>query len=381
VKVDARELTRTRPWVRNGLRSRLPDSNSTPPLRPHMTPSGAREPGEPEAASVSIVMAVRNEASTIGRCLDAVLSQSRPPDEVVVADGRSTDATREIVGSFGSRVLLIDNPGITVPHGLNACLELVRGDVIVRIDGHGVVAPDYISRSLAALDAHPEAWAVGGRFEPVGDSVVSEAIASAMRSPFGVGGGYRRMHFVDAAGPVDAAPWGVYRRSVFQRIGYFDSELAATQDAEFYQRIREAGGVVWLEPGMRITYVARSTWLALFQQHLRWGFYKVLAATKRPGMLRWRHAAPVAFVLALVSAPLLYRPFPWVGPAVTLSWLCMASFFAWTLRPRSVPWPFVIPAFALMHLGWGLGVLAGLVRWAPRILRATRRARHQRPAA
>ena len=105
---------------------------------------------------VSIVMPCRNEAAYIGPCLNSVLATDYPLDrvEVLVADGRSDDGTREIVERCAARnpcVRLLDNPARITPAALNTAIRAATGDVIIRMDAHGVYPSDYVSRLVDAL--------------------------------------------------------------------------------------------------------------------------------------------------------------------------------------------------------------------------------------
>ena len=105
---------------------------------------------------VTVVMPIRNEARFIERSLRAVLDQDYPSDrlEILVADGMSTDGTRDLVAALGSRsrnLRLISNPGAIVSVGLNRAIAEARGEIVVRVDGHTVVEPDYVSRCVVAL--------------------------------------------------------------------------------------------------------------------------------------------------------------------------------------------------------------------------------------
>src|ERR1051325_769344 len=97
---------------------------------------------------VSIILPVRNETKFIANSLSAVLNQDYPSDhlEIIVSDGMSTDGTREFIESLQEKhpnVRLIDNPGQIVPTGLNAAIAAATGEIIVRVDGHCRIAPDY----------------------------------------------------------------------------------------------------------------------------------------------------------------------------------------------------------------------------------------------
>ena len=313
---------------------------------------------------VSVIMPIRNEADVIREVLAAVLTQTVEPSEIIVADGMSDDGTRdildEIAGKSGTPTVL-DNADRTVQHGLNRALSEASGDVLVRVDGHAYLPADYIERCLAMLQDHPEAWVVGGTYLAAGATLAGEAAAHAFHSPFGVGGGVGTL--TGESGPVDGVPLGVFRRKVFDRVGGFDPELALSEDDEMSQRIRDAGGVIWCDPSLRVIYITRSTWWELLTKHVRWGMYKVKAARKRPSLLRARHAVPAAFVLALAASGAMV---PWLGPAPLVlvggAWVVAASLAAMRVRPRRIPWPAIVPAFWVMHVGYGVGLLAGLIR-------------------
>src|SRR5882762_6613866 len=141
---------------------------------------------------VTIIMPVRNEASFIVRSLTSVLRQNYPLDqmEIIVAEGMSKDTTRELIRSMQTSHLnlrMIDNPGQIVSTGLNAALREAKGEIIIRIDGHCEIAPDYVRRCVHSL-LREKVDGVGGPIETVGETKCAQAIALAMSSTFGVGG-------------------------------------------------------------------------------------------------------------------------------------------------------------------------------------------------
>src|SRR6476646_2331183 len=119
-----------------------------------MTQSLTHNGQDPE---VTIVMPVRNERMRIEATLDAVLAQELDqPYEVVVADGASSDGTREYLNERAAhepRLRVIDNPGRGTPQALNRLLAAATGRYIVRIDGHSLPPRDYVSRLVQHLRA------------------------------------------------------------------------------------------------------------------------------------------------------------------------------------------------------------------------------------
>jgi succinoglycan biosynthesis protein ExoA len=322
---------------------------------------------------VSVVMPVRNEAGFIARSLGSVLAQDYPVDrlEVLVADGRSTDVTREIVASLSPQVppvRLVDNPGGIVPSGFNAALREARGEVIVRVDGHTVLESDYVWQCVAELQ-RTGADNVGGRMNAVATGRVGEAIVLATSSPFGVGGA--RFHYSDSEEWVDTVYLGAFRRSTLERLGGFDEEFVRNQDDEFNYRLRAAGGRILLSPKIRSRYFSRGSWAALAQQYAQYGYWKVRVLQKHPAQMQPRQFAPPLFVatllLLIMAAPFL-EVARWgllgvAGTYVLASLLASAA----AARRAGVPGALLLPlAFAVLHMSYGLGFLVGLVRFAKR---------------
>ena len=206
---------------------------------------------EPVLPFVSVVMPVRNEAAFIAESLGAVLTQDYPADrmEVIVVDGDSTDGTPKVLGQYqGSEppVIVLRNPARIVPAALNIGIRHARGEIIVRVDGHAVIAPDYVRKSVEYL-RRGDAEGVGGPMRPRGRSYFGRAAALATASPFGIAGS--RFHYSEKEDFfTDTFYLGAYRRDVFDRIGLFDEGFICNQDYELNYRLRAAGGRILCSP-------------------------------------------------------------------------------------------------------------------------------------
>lgn len=324
---------------------------------------------------VSVIMPIRNEADFIERSLEAVLTQDYPRDcfEVLIADGMSTDQTRAIVQATAARhsdisVQIIGNPRQVVPTGFNEALAHAKGDIIIRVDGHTIIEPNYIRECAAAL-ARSGADNVGGKMEANGTSAFGQAVAFATSSSFGVGGA--RFHYSNKEELVDTVYMGAWRRELFDRVGNFDEELVRNQDDEFNYRTRAAGGKILLSPNIRSQYFNRSTPYALWRQYYQYGFYKVRVLQKHPAQMRPRQFVPPLFalgvlvgtVLAPLSKPL--RRLWTVGLAV----YALANVIASVKLARTNGWQHFMrlpPVFFILHFSYGLGFLAGLVHFRDR---------------
>src|SRR4051812_4044288 len=101
---------------------------------------------------VSVVVPVLDEASGLDDVLWRLRRQSYSRIEMIIADGGSTDGTRDIIARHAAadpRVRQLENPGRIQSAGLNRALAASNGDVIVRLDGHSFVEPDYVERCVS----------------------------------------------------------------------------------------------------------------------------------------------------------------------------------------------------------------------------------------
>jgi len=358
---------------------------------------------------VSVVLPIRNEETTIGDCLGAVLAQEYPAGrmEALVVDGQSTDRTRVVVAEIAardpwSRVRLLDNPAGSAPPALNIGIRAARGGLIVRVDGHTIIAPDYLRRCVETL-RETGADNVGGLMRPEGRGYVGRCIALATGSRFGVGNS--RFHYDERGGEAETVYLGCFRRAVFERVGLFDEGLVRNQDDELNDRIVASGGRIWLNPRIRSTYYNRGSYRSLWRQYYQYGYWKTRVLRRHPGARRARHLAPAALVAALAGAALSglaalalrlvdarhrggrpvraraphtrphgSRAQPWsVGAARDILALALllatwgvygaASVAAAVVVASRAGWRFLpglLVAFWCLHLGYGAGFLAGL---------------------
>ena len=323
------------------------------------------------AVSVSIIMPVYNEVDAIERSLGSVISQDYPAErlQILVADGMSDDRTRMVVERIIREnpehdIRLLDNLGRTAASGFNAGLSQATGDVIVRVDGHCEIAPDYLQCCLATA-RETGAECVGGPMDTKGANAMARAIALAQSARFGVGGVAFRTGCT-AGRFVDTLAFGAYQREVFRRLGGYDEELVRNQDDEFNFRLTQAGGKIWLDPSIRSVYYSRASLRRLWRQYFQYGLYKLRVMQKRRAVPSWRHLVPAGFVVMLsisILASVLTQQ-PWwmlsiLGPYATASLL--ASLHA--ARGDWATLPFLPLAFSVLHLSYGTGFLAGLWRW------------------
>jgi glycosyltransferase involved in cell wall biosynthesis len=296
--------------------------------------------------------------------------------EILIVDGMSVDATREIVCELAHEhpahtIQLLDNPDCIFSTGFNLGLQQARGEVIVMLGGHTEIAVDYVQRCVAHLK-DPGVDCVGGSINTVAEDFLGQAIAIAMSSAFGVGGATFRIRTdLKAAEEVDTVAFGAYKRKSFEMCGLLDEEMVRNQDDEYNYRLRGMGRRIFLVPDLHLKYYSRTSFYALSRQYYQYGFWKVRVLQKHPRQMRLRQFVPPAFVLMLllgVLASFMSTLGRWALCVAAGTYLLAnlgASLWAASRRDwRSLP---LLPLiFAVLHLSYGLGFLVGLVKFAKR---------------
>lgn len=327
-------------------------------------------PELPTDVPVSVVMPVLNEERHLAEAVRAVLDQRYDgPIEVALALGPSTDGTDEVAQRLHEqdpRVLLVPNPTGRTPDALNAAVAATSNPVVVRVDGHGVLDRDYVATAVALL-RETGAANVGGLMDAEGSSPFEQAVAAAMTSVLGVGAA--RFHVGGTAGPADTVYLGVFRREWLRFVGGYDPEFVRAQDWEMNHRIRQAGGLVWFSPRLRVSYRPRSTVRALARQYRDYGRWRRVVARTHKGTVNPRYLAPplaLAGIVGGVIVGIAVTPWGFVLPAgyagvVLLGTATAGRGQGLPLRARALL-PVVLPT---MHLSWGWGFLTSPASLVP----------------
>ena len=321
----------------------------------------------PAQPGVTIVLPCRNESGYIEACMASIWAQEIPEGgmEVVVADGMSTDGTREFLEQEAQKhpqLKVLSNPERIVSTGLNAAIRAASGDIIVRMDAHTTYAPDYVKQCLAVIE-ETGADNVGGPMRTRAETYKERAIRAVFHSPWVVGGALS--HQPDYEGYVDTVIYGCWRKSVFERIGYFDEELVRNQDDEHNLRLMRSGGTIYQSPRIRSWYHVRGSLAAVFRQHMQYGYWKVLVIRKHHAPASFRHLVPGVFVGSLAALSvmgLFWSVALWA--AATLGAVYVAALMVISLsiaaHTQATLLPALPPAIACFHLGYGYGFLRGV---------------------
>lgn len=315
-------------------------------------------------ALVSVITPCRNEVDHVDAFVRAALEQQLPAGwslQLVVADGRSEDGTRERLERWAAqdrRLTVVDNPAGQTAAGLNRALAAARGEVVVRMDVHTRYADDYVACCLETLQ-RTGADCVGGPWRADPGRGRQRAIALAFGSRFGSGGAASRR--TDYSGPVDTVYLGAWRRATLERHHGFDEQLLRTEDDDLAFRIVRGGGTVWQDASIRSSYRSRAGYRGLAAQMYQYGYWKVPLIRKHGRPASVRHLIPLLGLSTVAGLAVLglWRPAFAIGAGALAAAYAVAllTAAAAATRPWRAPgtWVGVALALACMHLSYGTG--------------------------
>jgi succinoglycan biosynthesis protein ExoA len=315
---------------------------------------------------VSVTVPCRDEEAHIEGCIRAIQAQAWPSGslEILVADGMSVDATREILARLAAedpRIQIFDNPALIQASGLNECIRRARGEVIVRMDVHADYAPDFVQQCVAVLD-RTGADNVGGAARPIAKTFFQRCVSAALRSPLGIGGS--RFRKSDGEGFVETVWPGAFRRGVFERVGLFDPKAITNEDAELNQRILNAGGRIYMSRDIVAHYYPRATMRTLARQYFKYGQGRARTLLKHGRLPSLRPALPF---LGLLGEAFVLVAAPWQIGGLSLSAYALATGAEAVRVGRSeglAAIPVVWAIFPVLHASHGAGFAAGLLKYA-----------------
>jgi glycosyltransferase involved in cell wall biosynthesis len=220
--------------------------------------------------TVSIIIPAYNAEHLLPLCLDGIAASTRPPDELIVVDDRSTDGTVRIAEERGARVLRMEkNSG---PGGArNMAVQEAIGDVVLFVDADVVVHPDTVEVVARTFREHPDVAATFGSYD---DNPAERNFLSQ----------YKNLHhaYVHQQSNDNAATFwagcGAIRRSVFLEMGGFDLEkypVPSIEDIELGYRMRARGHRIRLEKDIQVQHLKKWTlrnllWTDIFCRAIPW---------------------------------------------------------------------------------------------------------------
>lgn len=319
---------------------------------------------------VSALLVTRNEQAYIEKALCSLISQTYPKDryEIIVIDGESSDNTLKIVNRVIKQyktenidIHIINNPKCILSSGWNLGIKHARGDYVIRIDAHGEAAADFIEKNVETMLSVKDAVCVGGKLTTKSLDGDNDIIAKVMSSPFGVGNSSFRVS--ERPGYADTAVYGLYKKEIFEEVGFFNENFIRNQDIELHSRIRTAGGKFYFNPEISCIYYSRNTVKKMVKQAFENGKWNMVLLKCHNFALSLRHLVPFVFVLYLIASSILgfFSRYFWFLEIGILLLHALLGVIAACKKTRKLSeigkMTFL---FLILHLSYGAGYLAGI---------------------
>jgi glycosyltransferase involved in cell wall biosynthesis len=331
-----------------------------------MTTSANELYGSPKR-QISIILPVLNEADHLEESIHSILSQDYSGDiEIILAVGPSHDGTEKIAHDLARnnpQIVIVDNPSGRTASALNLAIAATKYSIIVRVDGHSQIPKNYLTLVSSILE-ETGAVNVGGVMNAQGRTLFERGVARAMKSALGVGAS--RFHTGGAAGEVDTVYLGAFRKEALLAAGGFDERFTRAQDWELNFRLRSAGGIIYFDPRLVVTYRPRPTVMALAKQYFNYGRWRRVVSRTHQGTISYRYLAPPIAVLGSalsILMSLLLSTIFIIPLAIYLTFILLASFRI----ARSLGEIICMPLILLtMHMSWGMGFITSPKSLAPK---------------
>jgi glycosyltransferase involved in cell wall biosynthesis len=325
---------------------------------------------------VSYVMPVLNEVTEVRAAVASLLAQEYAgPIEIILALGPSIDGTNELVEEMSSadpRIQAVPNPVGSTPAGLNVAIRASVHPVVVRVDAHSVLPPEYTAIAVRTL-LESGADNVGGIMRAEGRTPFEKAVARAYGSRVGLGG--TPHHVGGQAGPAETAYLGVFRRERLLAVGLFDEGIKRGQDWELNRRLRTTGGTVWFTPELVVTYRPRPSLRRLVRQFVATGLWRGELARRFLSGNGIRYFVPPAMVVAVtagivagivgvigaaVGTGAAWALLGFVIPAVYVLFVVVAA-LASARQESAATTAWLLVVLPCIHIGWGVGFVIGFL--------------------
>ncbi len=294
------------------------------------------------ALKVSVIATIKNEAQTVHRLLDSLAAQTRPPDEVIMVDGGSTDGTVEVLEEYAAQIGLplkvLVRPGTNISQGRNAAIAEVTGEIIASTDAGVRLSPNWLEELARPFDGHRELEVASGFFLPDPETVFETALGATVLP---VLADLKPDKFLPSSRSV------AFRKTAWERVGGYPEWLDYCEDLVFDFKLRELGPFAFA-PQAIAYFRPRKSLGAFFKQ-----YYRYARGDGKADLWRVRHA--IRYATYLLAVPAIFLLGLWRTPLWWLLFLVGGAIMFWT--PYKRLWP--------MIKGYGFADKIRAILWAP----------------
>ena len=322
---------------------------------------------------VSFIIVAYNAEKFLDNSLGSLLNQNYDLKkiEVILVDSCSSDNTKNIMEEFKrinskrfKNILVLDNEGKTLPCGWNVALKNATGEFILRVDAHTMFPENFISENIKEMENGENI--VGGRCESItlDNSRKQQLLLAAEESVFGAGvADFRRKNSKEY---VSTLAFAMYRKKVFEKVGFYNENLARTEDNEMHYRMKLCGYKFLLSPNIRCYRYARNSLKELIKQKFNNGKWIGITMYYCPKCFSLYHVIPLLFVLAIIGSIILAffkMPLFIITLALLYTLFNLVNLVSIMKKNKFhidyLCLPFII---LTLHLAYGIGTIFGLMK-------------------
>lgn len=322
---------------------------------------------------ITFCVVAYNSAKVISNLFYDLLAQTYPLKnmEVVLVDGNSTDETKNVMLAFKyqnedkfARISVLSNPKRTLPCGWNVALKDYMGEAILRVDAHANIPSDFVEKNVRLIEGGERIC--GGKVIslPANDTLWADTVNAAENSMFG--GGFAKFRRSDNACYLDTLAFAMYKREVFNKVGFYNEELARTEDNEMHYRMRQAGYKFFYDPTIISTRTTRASFKLLFKQKYLNGYWIGKTLKVCPRCFSIYHYVPTAFVLGIIITAIFsmfgwpfFLKFMWIAYALAAVLMAIVAFFQ--SNRKSMYYVLLPFMYFALHVGYGTGTIIGII--------------------
>ena len=320
---------------------------------------------------VSVIVGLLNEEKFLPRLIEDFKKQTYDHDEIelIFIDGMSKDSSWKILEDFKNSnhdfydVVLLKNPKVILSAGMNVGIKAARGECILKVDCHSHITDNFIENNVKIIEEGEDVC--GGPRPNIIENAdnFSKTLLLVEANMFGSGiADYRKK---TTKKYVSSVFQGMYKKSIFDKIGLLDEKVGRVEDNELHYRIRKNGYKIRYSNDILSYQYTRPTLKRMLKQKYSNGYWIGKVSHIYPKAFSIFHFVPLAFVLAIIFSLCMI-------PITSIFIVLLSSiYFLFTIlitimtiinNKFNITILLMPIILFLIHVYYGVGTLVGLIK-------------------